>query len=381
MWAVLALALWLAWIAIQASGGSLTWISIAEAPHVWHAHEMVCGFATAAIAGFLLTAVPNWTGALPIKGRPLAALFAVWVAGRIAMALSAELSPLVVGSIDVAFIPTLGAFAARQLMVKPERKNMAFLAMLVVMAGANVAYHLDVAGLATGDPLAAIRIALLTVVLMITMIGGRIIPAFTHNWLHLNAPWSPMPRRNQRLDALAVASVVVLIITRMLNPGDLLIGIVALVAGVANGARLAGWRGLATRASPIVFVLHVGYAWLVVGFFAVAIAALTDWLPEAAAMHALATGGIGTMILAVMSRASLGHTGRPLTVPPLVALSYWLVTAAAITRTFVPSLWPQGYYAAMIAAGILWMAAFALFAIVYGPMLVTPRVRQRTAPA
>lgn len=381
VWAALAMALWLTWIAIHAAGGALTWMTISDAPHVWHAHEMVYGFAAAAVAGFLLTAVPNWTGALPLSGRPLAVLFALWLAGRMAMTVSGLLSYPLVAAADIAFLPVLGGFAARQLMVKPQRKNMVFLAMIAVMAVANVAYHLIAAGLVAADPLAPVRVALLTLVMMVVVIGGRIVPSFTHNWLHLQAVPGPMPRRNARLDLLSVASVAGLVLASVPPLADVWLGVVALVAGLANAARLAGWRGLATWRSPIVLVLHVGYAWIVVGLLLLAAAKLGGPISTASAMHALGTGGVGTMILAVMSRASLGHTGRPLVVHRTIAWAYGLVSLAALLRAFGPLLFPEAYNGLMLGAGIAWLAAFAVFALVYLPALTSPRVHQRTRGA
>lgn len=381
VWAATAMALWLTWIAVHAAGGALTWMKIANAPHVWHAHEMVYGFAVAAVAGFLLTAVPNWTGALPLSGRPLALLFFCWLAGRLAMAVSALLPYSLVALADLAFLPLLGGFAARQLMVKPQRKNMVFLAMLAVLTVANVAYHLIEAGLVTADPLAPVRIALLTLVMMVVVIGGRIVPSFTHNWLHLQAVPGAMPRRDARLDQLSVASVAGLVLVSALPLADVWPGAMALVAGLANVARLAGWRGLATWRSPIVVVLHVGYAWIVVGLLLLAAAKLGGAVSMASAMHALGTGGVGTMILAVMSRAALGHTGRPLAVHPSIAAAYALVSLAALLRAFGPLLAPAAYDALMLAAGLAWVAAFAVFATVYLPVLVRPRVHQRRSSA
>lgn len=381
VWAAGAMALWLAWIAVHAAGGALTWMTIRDAPHVWHAHEMVYGFAAAAVAGFLLTAVPNWTGAVPLAGRPLEVLFALWLAGRVAMAVSALLPYPLVALADLVFLPVLGGFAARQLLVKPQRKNMVFLALIAVLTAANAGYHLIEAGLIAADPLAPVRVALLTLVMMVVIIGGRIVPSFTHNWLHLQAISGAMPRRNARLDQLSVTSVAGLVLVSALPLADVWLGAMALAAGLANAARLAGWRGLATWRSPIVVVLHVGYAWIVVGLLLLAAAKLGGPVSVASAMHALGTGGIGTMILAVMSRASLGHTGRPLVVSPSIAAAYALVSLAALLRAFGPALYPEAYDLLMLSAGIAWLSAFAIFAVVYLPALISPRVHQRTSAA
>lgn len=378
--ALLAMGLWLTWIAVHASGGALARLSIASPPHVWHAHEMVFGFATAAIAGFLLTAVPNWTGALPLGGRPLVVLFSIWLVGRIAMALTAFLPAGLVAVADIAFLPALGFVAARQLFVAPQRKNMVFLALLAVMTAGNVAYHLAISGLAGRlDELAGVRAALLVVVVLIAIIGGRIVPAFTHNYLHLSENPGPMPVRSARLDVAAIVSMILFALLTLLPVDARIVGVAAAASALLNGWRLAGWRGIATTGSPIVLVLHLGYLWIVIGLALWALAALTGLVTEVAALHAFGSGAAGTMILAVMTRAALGHTGRRLVAAPMTVAAYVLVTAAALLRTLGPVLAPGHYNAVMLAAGLAWMGAFASFFAVYLPILTTPRVHQRVA--
>jgi uncharacterized protein involved in response to NO len=371
------MALWLAWLASAAAGASTSWLPVAPAPHAWHAHEMVYGFGMAAVAGFLLTAVPNWTGAEPLKGRPLAILFAIWLAGRLALLVSALLPAVLVAAVDLAFVPSLGYFAARQLMVKPARRNMVFLVILAVLTLANAGFHAHRLGLAGGDGLAGVRLGVMMLVVMIAIIGGRIIPAFTHNWLHLNAVAGAMPRKSPRLDAAAIAAVAAYALLDLGHaPATLVAALAALAAGL-NAVRLAGWRGWATRSSPIVLVLHVGYAWLVAGLALAALAHATSVVPPVLALHAFGTGAVGTMVLAVMSRAALGHTGRPLAASPAIALSYWLVSLSAASRIIGPLAWPAGTHAALVVSGLVWIAAFSIFAVVYAPILTTPRIRSR----
>lgn len=382
LYAVLAMALWLAWIAIHAANGSLGWITIAGAPHVWHAHEMVFGFIAAAIAGFLLTAVPNWTGAKPAHGRPLVLLFLLWLAGRLAMMTSAVLPAPLVAVVDLSFLPALALIAARQLWVKPQAKNFVFVVLLLAMAAGNLAYHLAATGAAGRlDELAGVRAALLVVMVLTTIIGGRIIPAFTHNHLHLNAVPGAMPRRSPPLDKAAIASMTVFAALAVLPLDVRLAGAAAAVAAILNGWRLAGWRGTATASAPIVLVLHIGYLWLVTGLALWALAALTGLVTDVSAIHAFGTGAAGTMILAVMSRAALGHTGRPIVAAPMTSAAYVLVSVAALLRAFGPVLVPQQYNTVMLGAGVCWLLAFALFVAVYLPILVTPRVHQRVRPA
>lgn len=376
--AAIAMALWLTWIGMQAAGGGLSRLTIAGSPHVWHAHEMVLGFTTAAIAGFLLTAVPNWTGAVPLKGRPLVILFSIWLAGRVAMALSGVLPGIVVAAADLAFLPALALVAGRQLLVNPQRKNLIFLALLAVMTAGNLAYHLSALGITSRiDELAGVRAALLVVMVLTTIIGGRIVPAFTHNHLHLAAIPGPMPYRSLRLDIAAIVSMVVFAVLTLLPVDARIVGIAAAAAAAFNAWRLYGWRGTATTGAPIVLVLHVGYLWIVIGLALWALAASTGTVGEVAALHAFGSGAAGTMILAVMTRAALGHTGRRIVAAPLTVASYVLVTVAALLRSIGPALMPGHYSAVMLGAGVAWMAAFALFAVVYLPILTTPRVHER----
>ena len=377
VYAVFAMLVWLGWIASVAFGWPQGWLPIAGSPFAWHAHEIVFGFATAAIGGFLLTAVPNWTGALPLSGPPLIILFSVWLLGRVAMGLSALVPYPLVILVDGAFLPLLGGFAALQLFTRPAARNLVFLVMIVAMTICNIASHLGNAGYVDVDPMAAIRAAMLTVIVMIAVIGGRIIPAFTHNWLNGQRPPVPMPRRIFWLDMTALISLVVFVVFDTFGGGWVLVAAAALIAAIANGARLVLWRGFAARTEPIVWVLHLGYAWIVIGLFLAALSSVTNDIPPAVVSHAFGTGAVGTMILAVMTRASLGHTGRRLVAPPAIVATYHLVTLATVLRVVAPLLPSQSYSLMLLAAGLAWVATFVLFALVYAPILTTPRVHMK----
>lgn len=378
-YAVLAMAVWAVWIAIAYAGGPQDWLPVAGSPFAWHAHEMVFGVAAAAVAGFLLTAVPNWTGALPLSGPPLVLLFALWAAGRVAMALSTVLPYALVATVDLLFLPAIGGFAARQLLVRPAPRNLVFLVLIAAMTGANAVFHLASAGYAALDPLAATRISLLLVIVMIAIIGGRIIPAFTHNWLHGNRASASMPQRIPWLDAASILSIAVFALVEAFMSASALAGMAALVAALFNGARLVLWRGLSTAREPIVWILHVGYAWIVIGLVLAALAAFGGLVSSTLALHAFGTGAVGTMIMAVMSRASLGHTGRRLIAPRSIVWAYHLVTLAAVLRVFGPLVAPGHSAATLTAAALAWIGAFALFAVVYAPILTTPRVHTKIA--
>lgn len=377
VFAILLMSAWITWLGSQGLWNRPWDLPVAGSPFAWHAHEMIFGFAAAAVAGFLLTAVPNWTGALPLSGPPLVWLFSVWVAGRVMMAVSGLLAPTLVAAVDVAFLPLLGGFAAFQLFEKPAARNFVFLVALAALTAANIAYHLAVNGIITAD--GSMRFALMVLVLMVSIIGGRIIPAFTHNWLHLNVGAVPMPRRVAWLDAASIVSIALLALCQAGPVPAGVEGSIALAAALLNGARLFLWRGWMTWRAPIVFVLHAAYAWLVIGLLLLALAGFTDHLPSVPATHALGVGAVGTMIMAVMTRASLGHTGRPLVAPAPIVWSYALVTLATVLRIAGPPLLPDLWIECLLAAALAWIAAFALFVIVYTPILTTPRVAMKRA--
>lgn len=377
IYAALAMAVWIAWLAATIMGGPQDWLPIAGSPFAWHAHEMVFGFAAAAIGGFLLTAVPNWTGALPLSGLPLVLLFATWLLGRLAMGLSAGLPYPLVIAIDVLYLPLLGAMAARQLFVRPAPRNLVFLVLISALTLCNLLFHLGNAGYIAVDPLAAVRTAILIVTLMVAIIGGRIIPAFTHNWLHGQRASAPMPQRNPWIDGVALASLAILVLLETVNVPDALLGVTALIAAVAHGTRLALWRGTATRSEPIVWVLHLGYGWIVIGLVLRTLAAFSDAVPGAVVTHAFGAGAIGTMILAVMTRASLGHTGRRIIAPRPIVWAYSLVTLAALLRVGTPFVGPDLYGPVLMVAALSWIGAFAIFALVYAPILTTQRVHTK----
>jgi uncharacterized protein involved in response to NO len=370
VYAVAAMGVWVAWLAMAMPD----WAMFGGAPFAWHAHEMIFGFAAAAVAGFLLTAVPNWTGGLPLSGPPLMGLFGVWVAGRIAMLAAGVLGPVIAGFVDLAFLPLLGVSAARQLFVKPAQRNFMLLGILAAMLGANLAYHLARMDVTPGTELGAVRFALMLLVLMIAIIGGRVIPAFTHNWLHLNRPSAQMPQRFAWLDAAAIIGVALLALLQIVPAPDWVAGCIALVAALANGTRLILWHGSPTWRAPIVLVLHVGYAWLVIGLVLMSAAAFGSGLPSIAAEHAFGVGAVATMIMAIMTRASLGHTGRAIVAPKAVVLAYGLLTLAVFLRVFSWGLAPGHYSEMLQVAASAWLGAFGLFVAVYAPILTAPRL-------
>jgi uncharacterized protein involved in response to NO len=348
-------------------------------PHLWHGHEMLFGYAGAAIAGFFLTAVPNWTGREPVRGWLLGALALAWLAGRIALWGAAVLPPLWVAAADLAFVPFLATLVVRDLSEgwfrkRPRKRNAIFLPVFVAMFAGNLLYHLEAAGIVSGLGSRGLLLALDAILFLLAVIGGRVVPAFTTNALR-RAGETRLPVSRPPVEAAALLSVAVLAVADLFAPDGTIAGAVAAFAAVVHAVRLAGWRGHRTLAEPILWIIHLGYAWLVVGFALKAMALLGGWLPATTASHALTIGAIGSMTLGVMSRAALGHTGRELRVAPSIVVAYLLVSAAAFARILGPVLLPAYAPQALAAAAILWIAAFGLFTVFYFPILIRPRAR------
>jgi uncharacterized protein involved in response to NO len=355
------------WMAVRAAGFSpLPTLP----PQLWHGHEMLYGFIAAAIAGFLLTAVPSWTGARGWAGWPLGMLAALWLTGRLAFGLAQYLPATVVAVAELLFLPALAALIAPSLL-RARNRNTPLLLVLALLWLTDAIY---LRAMASGNlPLASttLRAGIDMVLLLITVIGGRIVPAFTSNALKRRGIEAPV-RSHRLLDGATIAAMVLLAIVDIWSPTRPGTAIVAATAAVLQAVRLGGWQGRRSLGDPIVWVLHAAYLWLPVGLALKAIHLLTGAAWATHWLHALTIGAAATMIVAVITRASLGHTGRPLSVSRPVAIAYGLLLTAAVARVFlVPYEW-----AVEVAAG-LWAAAFALVFIVYAPILMRPRVDGR----
>lgn len=340
------------------------------APHLWHGHEMLFGFVGAAIAGFLLTAVPSWTGQRAITGRPLMGLVLVWLGGRVVLAFQHSLPPLLVAIVDLAFFPLLAALLMSSLL-QGKLRNMVFLLFLAVLFIANLVFHFAIAGADAALASSALLLGVNTVLLIIAIIGGRIVPAFTQGAVRQTDETfaiTPLPL----LDRAAILGILLVLIIDLAWPNSIAAGWMAVIAALIHAARFARWQTWRTLSQPIVWVLHLGYAWLIIGLALKGLFMLTDTVFGAAWLHALTTGTFATMILAVMTRASLGHTGRVMVAPPPIIASYILITLAAIVRITGP-LFPGSYLQTLVISAILWIGAFTLFLIIYTPILLQPR--------
>jgi uncharacterized protein involved in response to NO len=351
--------------------GSLDLVSHLPPP-IWHAHEMVFGFAVAVIAGFLLTAASNWTGRRTATGLGLGALAALWIAGRIGFVVDGMPAWLVAG-IDVAFLPILAIVLAVPLLATGNRRNVIFPIVLLVLALINMSIHLGAIGAIDWDPARGLRVAIDLVLLMIGVLGGRVIPSFTKNALP-QARANPCPKAS----VLSLISLATLAIAEAAIEEPLVTGSIALAAGITNALRMKGWGSRATLRSPILWILHVGYGWMAIGLILRGVAELTDIIPLDAGIHALTLGAIGSMIIGMMSRVALGHTGRSIIPASLTVAAYWLVNAAALLRVVFSLSWNDDLcMASLMGSGALWSAAFLLFAIVYLPILSRPRADGR----
>lgn len=361
-----------AWVAFLFGGLPLP---LGVNPIQWHAHELLFGMVSAAIAGFLLTAMCNWTGASPLKGGGLLALILLWTAGRAAMWLSGWLPLWLVAAIDLAFLPAMAAYVARVLLRHGNYRNLVLVALLSLLTGANLLMHLGfsrpwLGGGRLGEVLALDLIATLMVV-----IGGRITPAFTANWLRMQGKDPTQVRRSEALDRAAFWSMVAILPVDLAMPFPVLTSLMALFAALVNGWRLHAWRGWKASGEPLIWILHFAMAWIVV---ALLLKAMTPWLALSPSvwMHAMGAGAGGTLILGVMTRVAVGHTGRPMRLPRLAIWIYIAVITAGAVRV-IAAFVPQLAYPALTVSAVAWVVAFLLFVLIYWPILSRPRADGR----
>ncbi|MFS8055615.1 NnrS family protein [Rhizobium sp. BR 317] len=357
IWAIVSIDLWAAFLTLGIP------LATEYGALYWHAHEMLFGFAPAILAGFLLTAIPNWTGRLPISGRPLIYLLSLWTAGRLAMLASSLVGVIPAVIIDSAFLPAMLILSTREVVAGRKWADLKVIAGLAVLSLANILFHLQV--VKAGHPELAIRLGLGAYVLLVTIVGGRILPSFTRNWINQSGR-TDFPVPYNRFDAATIIVGAVSLTVWAVWPEAWASGILGSAAAVLNVVRLVRWRGWTTWPEPILFVLHVAFAFVPLGFAAIALQAVG--LPELAVLHIFAIGSISLMMLAVMTRASRGHTGRKLKSSRLTNLSYVILLVVAFVRPMA-ELFPDYSVAILMMALLGWTAAFGLFTIEHAPML------------
>lgn len=337
-------------------------------PTDWHVHEMLYGFVPAIVAGFLLTAIPNWTGRLPISGVPLFALFSIWAAGRLAVYLSAKIGWLATAVVDVSFLLVIIAVAGREIVAGKNWRNLRVLAVVSVFAAGNLTFHLESHYLGSADY--GTRLGISAIILLISLVGGRIVPSFTNNWL-MRQKAGKLPASFGRIDVVAIVVSLIALLFWITLPYAQVTGYLLLCAGLIQFVRMARWRGERVVRESIVAVLHVAYAFIPLGFILLGLSYFVD-VPRSAGIHAWTGGAIGTMILAVTTRASLGHTGRVLIASAAVTMIYFLVVSSALLR-IAAALVAESSQLLILLSGLAWAGAFLGFAIVYAPILCTPR--------
>lgn len=366
IWAVVSLALFV--VLLQGSVALPTYLDAVT----WHWHEMLFGFVAATFTGFLLTAIPNWTGHLPLNGVPLLCLALLWLAGRISLIFADFIGAMPAAIIDVAFLATVLAIASREIIAGRNWRNLPIAAAVAIFLLGNALVHAEALDIASLDGFGQ-RLSVAVMVMLIALIGGRIVPSFTRNWLkkrgHVDfpAPFGVLDGGTLGVTLLALSWWTV-------QPEGPLTGVLTATAAVANLIRLARWRGLATGADSLVWVLHLGYLWIPVGL---ALLAASQWwpaLPHSGALHALTAGAMGTMTLAVMSRATMGHTGRDLHAGPALTAAYGLISLAAASRVGSSVLDVTADTLLWVATGS-WIAGFVIFLAVCGPMMLTRSVK------
>ncbi|MBV2361641.1 NnrS family protein [Thalassococcus sp. CAU 1522] len=373
VFALLAVLYWEFYLGVSLTGGELIAPGFAPSPYLWHAHEMVFGYASAALGGFLLTAVPNWTGAKAARWRFIAPAAGLWFAGRLAVWFSGALPAELVAAIDLAFLPLMIAKIAVQLTKRPKPQNVAFVVFLSLLWIANLLVHLEWMGVTADTAANGLRGGLLSLCLMIGVLGGRVTPAFTRNAMNrAGLPEARLPVSRRLLDMPGLAALLLLTIAVLAGLPDAVAGILALVAGAFALARMAGWSTCWTLDQPILWSLHLAMACLGIGLMLWG----ASWLgigSEIAALHLVGIGAVGGMTLAVMSRAVLGHTGRALVASRGVVLAYAAVAAAALLRWLASGPLVIWHMELTLISGAVWCLAFAAYLVAMLPALTGPR--------
>ncbi|OUR77457.1 hypothetical protein A9Q83_10925 [Alphaproteobacteria bacterium 46_93_T64] len=339
---------------------------------IWHAHELIFGVIIAIVAGFLTTAVPVWTGTPRIRGAQLIFLFLLWFAGRIAIVFSAKFPAEIVALIDLLLIPALAFTIAKPIITQKLWRNLGFIPLLLLIMIGNTLIHIEELGWGEDTAGVGIRLSIGLLILMTVVIGGRVIPFFTQNWLD---------RRDKKvttatpewIDRVTIISCLITVVASAFPTDEFLLTTLNVLTGVLILIRLSYWQGHHTTSDPMMWILHIGYAFMGLGFLAEALSLGTDLLPEVLAQHVFTVGGLGVMILGMMSRIALGHTGRPLIIHPLITVAYLAMILSLLSRILTPLFLPDFYEAGLALAGISWVVAWVLYLIIYTPILLSPR--------
>ncbi|WP_031435770.1 NnrS family protein [Methylobacter tundripaludum] len=334
----------------------------------WHAHEMLLGYAVAVIAGFLLTAVKNWTGKPTLTGDPLASLCLLWLYGRILPFYAGLLPDALIALVDFAFLPTLAYQVSKPIIEAKQYRNLFFIGLIMLLALGNGLIHAEILGLQENTATIGIQLVVATIIILILIIAGRVFPFFTERGIP-----GTLIIRNPLLDNASVASAVIVFALQIFGISGTLLALAAIVAVAVNVARLSGWYVQRVMYVPLLWVLYAGYGWIILGFMLTVLSAYSVVLPSLA-LHAFTLGGIGVLTLGMMARVSLGHTGRAMKASNAMAIAFVLINVAALFRVLLPIAMPGWYENLIYVSTLSWLSAFSLFVFVYVPILSSARI-------
>jgi uncharacterized protein involved in response to NO len=334
----------------------------------WHAHEMLMGYSVAVIAGFLLTAVKNWTGKPTVTGDQLASLCLLWLYGRILPFYAGLLPDALIALVDFAFLPALAYLVSKPIIDTRQYKNLFFIGLLLLLALGNGLIHAEILGLQFSSAATGIELVIATIIILILIIAGRVFPFFTERGIP-----GTLIIKNPILDNASIASAVIVFALQLFDISGHLLALTASIAIAVNVARLSGWYVQRIWYVPLLWVLYIGYLWIILGFFLTVLAVYQVVLPSLA-LHAFTLGGIGVLTLGMMARISLGHTGRALKASNAIAIAFILINAAALFRILLPIALPAWYETLIYISTLSWLAAFSLFIFVYVPILTSARI-------
>ncbi len=334
----------------------------------WHAHEMLLGYAVAVIAGFLLTAVKNWTGKPTVTGDPLAGLCLLWLYGRILPFYAGVLPDALIALVDFSFLPALAYQVSKPIIEAKQYRNLFFIGLLLLLALGNGLIHIEMLGLQDNTAATGIQLAVATIIILILIIAGRVFPFFTERGIP-----GTLIIKNPLLDNLSVASAVIVFALQLFGVSGTLLALAAIAAVAVNSLRLAGWYVQRVIYVPLLWVLYAGYGWIILGFLLTVLSAYSVVLPSLA-LHAFTLGGIGVLTLGMMARVSLGHTGRAMKASNTIAIAFALINIAALFRVLLPIAMPGWYENLIYISTLSWLAAFSLFVFVYAPILTRARI-------
>jgi uncharacterized protein involved in response to NO len=372
IWALFSVSFWLLWLGVHWLGGTFTALPFSMPPHQWHGHELIFGYGAAALGGFFLTAVPNWTGAKAARHAFIASVAAIWLAGRLVNWFSGSLPPLAVAVIDLAFLPVLAAKIATQLWSQPKPQNVVFLGFISLVWVANLLVHLEWMGQTADTANMGLYGGLYALCAMIAVVGGRVTPAFTRNAMLRDGLEQHLPVSRKYFELPAVFLFAVIPVGHMAGVPEQIMAVLFAAAGALQILRVLGWQPRFALSQPIIWTLHLSLTLIGLGYIMTALATL-GFGSAVGALHVTAIGGVAGMTLAVMSRATLGHSGRPLQAPANLVLAYALVPGAAVLRWLAAEAPSNWYFPLIMAAGALWLLAFALYVFGLWPAFFGPR--------